>query len=758
MASPVNVPRWTPSPSPTKTLLPNSAPKAKVRDPETESLGSEEDDSPINDEKWSFPFSGGPKAAPVRAIPGPVPPRRGGEVEAAPSLRLEMEIKESMDVESIRVERTAPPKRDEHVVRSGKYGGGEGRSTGSGIFLTWMDLWVTVPDKSGGRRDILQGATGYVDPGEVLAIMGPSGCGKSTLLDALAGRLGSNTRQAGDILINGRKQALAFGTSAYVTQDDCLMTTLTVKEAVYYSAQLQLPDSMSRAEKKERAESTIRDMGLQDAMNTRIGGWSSKGLSGGQKRRVSICIEILTRPKLLFLDEPTSGLDSAASYHVMKRIIKLAQQDRRTVIASIHQPSSEVFELFHNLCLLSNGRTVYFGSTSTANEFFTINGFPCPVMRNPSDHYLRTVNKDFDADIEQGFGGKMSTLEAIDTLVKSYKSSEAFQQVQRRVHGIYQLNAETFDEERSHAGFVTQCFVLTRRSFINMYRDLGYYWLRLAIYIALCLCVGTIFYDIGSSYGSIQARGSMLMFVAAFLTFMAIGGFPSFVEDMKIFTRERLNGHYSAEAFVVGNTFSSVPYLFLISMIPGAMAYYLVGLHKGLDHFVYFALLLFACMLLVESLMMIVASVVPDFLMGIITGAGIQGVMMLNGGFFRLPNDLPRPFWRYPMYYIAFHKYANQGFYKNEFEGLNFPNNLAAKAGATTISGEEILRNTWQVEMGYSKWVDLGIVLGMVVLYRLMFLGILKSVEKIKPIMRSIMSSPSKQSTHVEISYSSPVL
>ena len=149
------------------------------------------------------------------------------------------------------------------------------------------------------------------------------------------------------------------------------MTTLTVKEAVYYSAQLQLPDSMSRSEKKERAEKTIRDMGLQYAINTIIGGWSSKGLSGGQKRRVSICIELLTHPKLLFLDEPTSGLDSAASYHVMSRIIRLAQQHSRTVIASIHQPSSEIFELFRNLCLLSCGRTIYFGSTSTANEVKT---------------------------------------------------------------------------------------------------------------------------------------------------------------------------------------------------------------------------------------------------------------------------------------------------------------------------------------------------------------------------------------------------
>lgn len=157
---------------------------------------------------------------------------------------------------------------------------------------------------------------------------------------------------------------------AYVTQDDALITTLTVREAVYYSAQLQLPDTMANSEKKERAETTIREMGLQDAMDTRIGGWGAKGLSGGQKRRVSICMEILTRPKLLFLDEPTSGLDSAASYYVMSRIASLNQKDNigRTIVASIHQPSAEVFQLFTNLYLLSAGKTVYFGPVSAANE------------------------------------------------------------------------------------------------------------------------------------------------------------------------------------------------------------------------------------------------------------------------------------------------------------------------------------------------------------------------------------------------------
>ena len=124
---------------------------------------------------------------------------------------------------------------------------------------------------------------------------------------------------------------------------------------------------------------TIKEMGLQDAMNTKIGGWGAKGISGGKKRRVSICIEILTRPKLLFHDKPTSGLDSAASYYVKSIIVKLDQWDgiRRTIVASIQQPSSEVFQLFHNLCLLSSGRTVYLGPALEATELSSLMFMKC---------------------------------------------------------------------------------------------------------------------------------------------------------------------------------------------------------------------------------------------------------------------------------------------------------------------------------------------------------------------------------------------
>uniref|UniRef100_A0A162B737 ABC transporter domain-containing protein n=1 Tax=Daucus carota subsp. sativus TaxID=79200 RepID=A0A162B737_DAUCS len=669
MDSPDKVSRWTPLVSPTRSILMKFMSKEKVNlsDPpeEDENVNIHIDHTAPDIEADDVPFN---NAASSNNTPARSPGLYGSGSKRSRSRKSDDIRSKSVRSEDVR---SRSSKVEEH----------RGFDINQvGIYVTWSELWVTVPTKKGGRRPILDGLTGYVQPSECLAIMGPSGCGKSTLLDTLA------------------------------------------------------------AEKRERAEMTIKDMGLQDAIDTRIGGWSVKGLSGGQKRRVSICIEILTRPKLLFLDEPTSGLDSAASYHVMSRIIKLAKEDKRTVIASIHQPSGEVFDLFNNLCLLSSGRQIYFGPTTRATEFFASSGFACPPMRNPSDHFLRTVNKDFDVDIKQGHAGSVVTAKkAIDILVKAYLSSETRRQVVNKVYEIVQKHQETIVERESQAGFITQCEVLTKRSFINMFRDLGYYWLRFIIYIALCLCIGTIFYDIGHTYGSIQDRGAMLMFVAAFLTFMAIGGFPSFVEDMKVFSRERLNGHYGVAAFVVGSTLSSAPYLFIISVIPGAIAYFLVGLHSGFEHFAYFSSLLFVCVLLVESLMMMVASVVPDFLMGIITGAGLQGIMMLNGGFFRLPKDLPKPFWKYPMYYISFHKYAFQGFYKNEFLGLTFPNEKVG--GPPTISGEEILRNIWQAEMGYSKWVNLAILFGMVVLYRLMFFAIIKASERLKPIIAAYISS-----------------
>ncbi|XLR59677.1 hypothetical protein S83_010349 [Arachis hypogaea] len=631
-----------------------------------------------------------------------------------------------------------------NISRSSNSGGREEEVP---IYMTWKDVWVGKNES----KSILEGLTGYAKPGQLLAIMGPSGSGKSTLLDALGGRLSSNTRQTGKILINGRKQSLAYGTTAYVTQDDSLITSLTVREAVYYSAQLQLPDSMSKAEKKERAEFTIREMGLQDAINTRIGGWGCKGISGGQKRRVSICIEILTRPRLLFLDEPTSGLDSAASYYVMKRIKSLDHKDgiQRTIIASIHQPSAEVFQFFDNLCLLSAGKTVYFGPASDAIQFFASNGFPCPALQNPSDHMLKTINKDFDQENElgpdDGGNGIIPTEEVIRILVNSYNSSEMNQQVQAEVAMLSETESICQDKKRSHGGFISQCIVLSKRSFLNMSRDLGYYWIRLVAYMGMAICLGTVFYDISTTNNSIKDRGSFLTFVSTFMTFMSIGGFPSFVEDMKVFERERLNGHYGVCAFVIGNTLSGIPFVLLVSLIPGTIAYYLAGLQNGCKQVVYFLSVLLSCVMLVESLMMIIAAIVPNYLLGIMTGSAIQGLMILLAGFFKLPSDIPRPLWKYPLHYMAFHRYAFQGLFKNEFQGLKF----ATKNNNIIVTGEEILRDTFEVDNSYSKWLDLLVLVGMLVLYRVLFLVIIKGTEKVKPFVASFKLVSPKKTIHV---------
>nr|DAD42458.1 TPA_asm: hypothetical protein HUJ06_000688 [Nelumbo nucifera] len=235
-----------------------------------------------------------------------------------------------------------------------------------GAYLVWEDVSVVLPNfGKGPTRRLLQGLCGYAEPGRIMAIMGPSGSGKSSLLDSLSGRLSGNTIMTGNVLINGRKKRLDYGLVAYVTQEDVLLGTLTVRETISYSAHLRLPSALSKEEIDQVVEDTIMEMGLQDCADKLIGNWHLRGISGGEKKRVSIALEILTRPRLLFLDEPTTGLDSAAAFFVIQTL-RTAALDGRTVICSIHQPSSEVFDLFDDLFLLSSGEAVYFGDAKKA--------------------------------------------------------------------------------------------------------------------------------------------------------------------------------------------------------------------------------------------------------------------------------------------------------------------------------------------------------------------------------------------------------
>ncbi|XP_006347487.1 ABC transporter G family member 11-like [Solanum tuberosum] len=614
--------------------------------------------------------------------------------------------------------------------------------------VAWKNVNVMVTLNNGDTRNILEGLTGYAEPGTFTALMGPSGSGKSTLLDALSGRLASNAILSGKILLNGRKAKLSFGTAAYVTQDDTLIGTLTVRETIYYSAQLRLPDRMPVSEKRTLVESTIVDMGLQDCADTFIGNWHLRGISGGEKRRVSIALEILMRPRLLFLDEPTSGLDSASAFFVTQTL-RCLSRDGRTVIASIHQPSSEVFELFDRLYLLSGGKTVYFGQASEANQFFAEAGFPCPSFRNPSDHFLRCSNSDFDkvmttlADSIKSDQynddplNKMTTVEAIRSLVDFYRRSQYCYLANEQVEEMSKVKGAVLDSNGSQASFFMQSYILTKRSFVNMTRDFGYYWLRLVIYLVVSVCVGTIYFNVGTTYNSIQARGACAAFIFGFMTFMSIGGFPSFVEDMKVFQRERMNGHYGVIAFVISNTLSAMPFLILIATLSGTVCYLMVRFHPGFSHYLFFVLALYASITTVESLMMVIASVVPNFLMGIVIGAGILGISMVVSGFFRLPHDIPKPVWRYPVSYLTFDFWAIQGQYKNHLKGLVFDNQ---SPDLPKITGEYALKQTFQIHVERSKWVDLSVIFSMIIIYRVIFFIMIKINEDVTPWLRGYIA------------------
>ncbi|CAH1452021.1 unnamed protein product [Lactuca virosa] len=637
-------------------------------------------------------------------------------------------------------------------MEGGGGGGGDGGGSGGGTCLVWEDLTVVLPNSSNKpTRRILNGLSGFAQPSRIMAIMGPSGSGKSTLLDSLAGRLAGNVIMTGNVLLNGKKKRLDYGAIAYVTQEDILLGTLTVKETITYSAKLRLPGDLTKSQLNDIVEGTIIEMGLQDCTDKLIGNWHLRGISGGEKKRLSIALEILTKPTLLFLDEPTSGLDSASAFFVVQALRSVARDGRRTVVSSIHQPSSEVFALFDDLFLLSGGETVFFGEAKLAIEFFSDAGIPCPSRRNPSDHFLRCINSDFDRinATLQGSQRQWDTKGICDTilscsttahikgmLVHKFKSSKYAADARTRIKEISTIKGLVVDRMGgSKASWWKQLTTLTTRSFINMCRDVGYYWLRIGVYIAVSLCVGTVFYDIGTNYHAMLARGACGGFISGFMIFMSIGGFPSFIEEMKIFHRERLNGHYGVGVFILSNFISSLPFLAFMSFSTALITYNMVKFHPGFIHQLYACLDLLLSIAAVESCMMVIAAVVPNFMMGIIIGAGFIGVMMMTAGFFRLLPELPKVFWRYPVSYINYMSWALQGAYKNDMIGLEFDSEYE---GEPKLPGEFILTTVLGISLDHSKWWDLAAVGAIIISYRLLFFVILKLKEQAKPVVREI--------------------
>ncbi|XP_057817283.1 ABC transporter G family member 3 isoform X2 [Cryptomeria japonica] len=618
--------------------------------------------------------------------PGSGPQLRSVEFEDSPEWEDEDDVEADIEEEGEGgggAGEAAEPSASAHLP---KHGNASSQSVDAlqpnkagGATLVWKDLTITMPGKRKYSDKVIKSSTGYALPGTLTVIMGPAKSGKSTLLRTLAGLAPTSAKVYGNVLVNGRKSKLEYGSYGYVERADQLIELLTVREMLYYSALLQLPEIIPY-KKADIVEETILAMSLEDYADRHIGGnCYCKGLARGERRRLSIARELLTSPYILFIDEPLYHLDSVSALLMMVTLKKLTSTGC-TIVFTMYQSSTEVFGLFDRICLLSNGRELFFGETLACLQHFANAGFPCPVMQSPSDHFLRAINTDFDRIIamcknwqdDQGdFSSvNMDTAVAIQTLETTYEASTDAASVEAMVVDLTKKEGPIL-EGQGNARTLTRIAVLTWRSSLIMFRDIRYFWLRLLLFILLMICMGTAFSNIGHSLYSIGVRVAAVFFFVAFTSLMSIGGFPAHIREIKVFMHEKSNRHTGAFVFSLGN--------------------------------------LFAC------LQMVVASVLPQLFKGIITIVFLQGIMMLAAGYFRLREELPRPVWKYPLSYLAFHTYAIEGLLENEYTGTSF-----AVGQIRSIPGDQAVHDSYNISSSRNaKWLNLLILAVIAIGYRI---------------------------------------
>lgn len=538
------------------------------------------------------------------------------------------------------------------------------------VRITWEHLVYEVPVRTPGKlrkaglRRVLAGLTGAVAPGRLLAVMGPTGCGKTSLLCALAGRLPSGGTLSGSILVNGQPRTKAFyNIAAFVTQDDVMFSNLTVRETLRVAADLRLPSSVPASVKGQVVDDVIAELGLAKAADTWIGNDIVRGISGGEKKRTTIGVEMMSNPSVVFLDEPTSGLDAFQAQNVIEALHSLTQRGR-TVLCTIHQPRSSIYRMFDLLCLISEGRQMYYGEASHAVAYFTGQGFPCPEHFNPADFFLDVVSLDFRSP-----EAEEESRARVDGLAEAFATNPP--QEELAAHDVEEP-APKLDGVKAEFSFANtrprQYAVLLGRAVKQVTRDVIPLFFSFVLTTIIGVLLGLIYLQIDMDQRGIQDRVGILFFITLFNCFSnfqpVLEVFPA---EKSVVQRERASKSYCVSPYYLAKLTAETPVRVLSSLLFASIVYWMVGLNPGAKQFFTFFAICFVESLTAISLGIMISAAVPNEKVAFAVSPAFLVILMLFGGFYANQDTIPA--WLSWIRYLSFLYYAFSALMVNEFSG-----------------------------------------------------------------------------------------
>ncbi|XP_031640929.1 ATP-binding cassette sub-family G member 1 [Contarinia nasturtii] len=501
-----------------------------------------------------------------------------------------------------------------------------------------------------GSKEILHKVNGKFPSGQLTAIMGPSGAGKSTLLDVLSGyRI---TGVNGEVYTNGRMRNLNEfrRVSCYITQEDRIQTLLTVLENMQIAADFKLGNTFKDHEKAARIEEILTLLGLYEHQNT-----ISKRLSGGQKKRLSIALELINNPTVMFLDEPTTGLDSHSCYQVVSLLKQLAAQGR-TIICTIHQPSARLFQQFEQVYILAMGECLYQGGTEKIVPYLQSVNLPCPMYHNPADYIVELACGEYGMDKIKTMVVSMDNGECIDWFTNPEKVYKL--ETLRQKYPIKQTSKDNSSLEAVNS--FRQLQILMRRGWIKTKRDATLTHLRIAVNISVALMLGVLYIGSGNEGARVidnfKLLFAILLHCSMATMMLTVLTFPT---EMGILLKEHFNRWYSLKSYYLSVTLLDLPISLFGTSIFTILIYTITSQPYELCRFAMFLAISIIVTIVGQSIGLMVGSWF-NVVNGTFLAPTITIPMMMFAGFGVTLKDLPS-YMKWGSH-ISFMRYGMEGF------------------------------------------------------------------------------------------------